>query len=173
MKQENKMDVRFINPFIAAINNVFKTMLNTGVTIGKPMLKNAVLESADVSGVIGLSGDVQGCVVLSFPRLVARKVAPTFASTDLDIGHPDFADAIGELANMVAGNAKKDFTGYKVSISLPSVITGAGHSVSQSKASPFLIIPCETAMGPFNVEVALLTNKSPVSAGEPAVAGAR
>lgn len=166
------MDVRFINPFVSAITNVFETMVNTKVRVGKPKLKQADIISAEVSGVIGLSGDVQGCVVLSFPGNVASKVASTFAGTELNVNHPDFTDAVGELANMVAGNAKKDFPGCSVSISLPSVIIGPGHRVSQSKASPFLVIPCETDFGPFNVEVALITNKVPAATAPAAMAGA-
>lgn len=166
------MDVRYINPFIAAIGNVFKTMVGTEVRIGKPILKAARMKSADVSGVIGLSGDIQGCVVLSFPEDVACKVASRFAGVEMDIDHPDFADAIGELTNMMAGNAKKDFP-CKASISLPSVITGTGHSVSQSKMSPFLMIPCESKLGTFHVEVALLETKSKkAAASQPATAGA-
>lgn len=154
------MDVKFINPFILAISNVFETMVNAKVTVGKPMLKKAHLVSAEVSGIIGLSGDVQGCVVLSFPGDVACKVASTFAGVELTMDHPDFTDAIGELTNMVAGNAKKDFPGCSVSISLPSVIIGPGHSVSQSKSCPFLVIPCETELGHFSVEVAIIADKS-------------
>ena len=166
------MDVKFINPFTAAITNVFETMANTKVKVGKPQLKHVDLVSAEVSGIIGLSGDVQGCVVLGFPGEVACKLASAFAGTELTINHPDFTDAVGELANMVAGNAKKDFPNCAVSISLPSVIIGPGHKVSQSKASPFLIIPCETDAGAFNVEVALITNKKPAQAAPQPVAGA-
>lgn len=151
------MDVRLINPFIAAIGNVFETMVNIKVTVGKPTLKSDEMVSADVSGVIGLSGDVQGCVVLSFSEDVACKLAGAFSGQEMTMDHPDFADAIGELANMVAGNAKKDFCGFKANISLPSVITGAGHTVSQSKAFPYLIIPCSTPIGDFRVEVAFVT----------------
>ncbi len=166
------MDVKFINPFVTAISRVFETMVGTEVKVGKPLLKQAALISAEVSGIIGLSGDVQGCVVLSFPGDVASKAASRFAGTELTIDHPDFTDAVGELANMVAGNAKKDFPGCNVSISLPSVIIGPGHTVSQSKSSPFLIIPCETDIGRFNVEVALVTKKSKSQAGQQPVAGA-
>jgi chemotaxis protein CheX len=166
------MDVRFVNPFVSSIANVFETMVNTKVRIGKPRLKQADLVSSEVSGIIGLSGDVQGCVVLSFPGNVAAKIATAFAGTELNIEHPDFTDAVGELANMVAGNAKKDFPGCAVSISLPSVIIGPGHKVSQSKASPFLVIPCETDLGAFNVEVALITNKVPAATPTAAMAGA-
>ena len=159
------MDVKFINAFVAAIQNVFKTMLGTEVGVGKPMLKQADLVSAEVSGIIGLSGEVQGSVVLSFQEDAASRIASTFAGVELTLDSPDFADAIGELANMVAGNAKKDFVGYETSISLPSVIIGKGHKVSQSKVWPFLVIPCQTGLGNFNVEVALITNKKPVMAG--------
>ncbi len=165
------MDVKFINAFIGSIMHVFKTMVHVEVKVGKPAIKQAKMISAEVSGVIGLSGDVIGSVVLSFPGDSACKLASAFAGTPLTMDSPDFTDAIGELANMVAGNAKKDFEGYNASISLPSVIIGPGHSVSQSKASPFLIIPCETSMGSFSVEIALMTNKK-AATGRPELAGA-
>jgi chemotaxis protein CheX len=166
------MDVRYINAFISSISNVFKTMLNTEVSVGKPLLKETEMKSADVSGVIGLSGGVQGCVVLSFPLDVACKLATAFAGAELGPDDPDFADAIGELTNMVAGNAKKDFPGVHASISLPSVITGEGHTVSQSRSSPFLVIPCETGKGSFNVEVALIEKKKESSTVSAAAVGA-
>ena len=99
-------------------------------------------------------------------------LASSFAGVELGMNHPDFTDAIGELANMVAGNAKKDFPDSEVSISLPSVIIGPGHTVSQSKASPFLVIPCETDFGQFNVEVAMIVNTKKADAGAKPVAGA-
>lgn len=166
------MDVKFINPFVGSITNVFETMLKTNVVLGRPMLKKADLVTAEVSGIIGLSGDVQGSVVLSFPGNVAGKIASKFAGVEMTVNSEDFADAIGELANMVAGNAKKDFAGYDVSISLPSVIIGPGHTVSQSKASPFLVIPCQTEMGSFNVEVALNADKKHAPQTPKVVAGA-
>ena len=166
------MDVRFINPFIMAIKNVFSTMVRTEVTVGKPQVRTAELRSADVSGVIGLSGDATGAVVLSFPRVVACKVASMFAGAELTPEDEDFADAIGELANMIAGNAKKDFGGVAVTISLPSVIVGAGHQVSQLRASPQLVIPCQTPMGPFNVEVAMLVPKKGAAQPETEAVGA-
>ncbi len=166
------MDVKFINPFVGSIANVFETMLSLKVTLGRPMLKTADLVSAEVSGIIGLSGDVQGSVVLSFPGDAACKIASRFAGMEMTKDSEDFADAIGELANMVAGNAKKDFAGYEVSISLPSVIIGPGHTVSQSKAAPFLVIPCETEMGKFNVEVALTEGKKKSPQSLKSVAGA-
>jgi chemotaxis protein CheX len=167
--QETVMDVRYINPFMRAIRNVFQTMLKLDVSMQKPHVKNEAKASADVSGVIGFSGDATGCVVLSFPRDVACKVASTFAGTPIDLESPDMIDAIGELANMVAGNAKKDFEGVRICISLPSVVIGHDHIVSQSRMVPRLVLPCQSPLGDFYVEVAMKVDK-PVVVAEGACA---
>jgi chemotaxis protein CheX len=86
-------------------------------------------------------------------------VASVFAGVDIGEGHPDFADAIGELANMVAGNAKKDLHGMKLGISLPSVVLGKEHVISQSRTAPRLVIPCDVDYGRFFVEVAMRVEK--------------
>ncbi len=153
------MDVKYINPFVGAVRNVFRTMLGVEVNIGKPYLKSDNTALADISGIIGFSGDAAGSVILSFPKPVAVKTASTFSGTELQTDHPDFADAIGEIANMVAGNAKKDFEGVSISISLPSVVIGENHQVSRSNAFPRLVIPCETTLGHFYVEVAMKIEK--------------
>ncbi len=156
------MDIRFINPFIAAVKTVFKTMVATDVMVGKPSINMpGQVPTTDVSAVIGLSGDVVGCVVLSLPTDTALQAASKFAGVDLAQDHPDFSDALGELANMVAGQAKAQFEGFNVSISLPSVIIGKEHVVSQSRHRPRLSIPCDSQLGKFWVEVAMVVNKTP------------
>ncbi len=160
------MDVKYINPFVGAVRNVFHTMLGVEVTIGKPYMKTDERASADVSAIIGFSGDAAGCVVISFPMAVGAKCASTFGGEEMDANHPDFADALGELANMVAGNAKKDFEGVEISISLPSVIIGEKHTVSRSNTFPRLVIPCETTLGEFFVEVGMkIERPATVSSG--------
>ncbi len=149
------MDVKYINPFMGAIKNVMQTMLNLDVDFGKPHLRHDEDVSHDVSGIIGLSGDAVGAVIISFPRTSAMKIASIFACTSFTDTDEDFADAIGELANMIAGNAKKDLEGLNVSISIPSVIIGHGHEVKATRAVPRLIIPCSTPAGSFVVEVGL------------------
>ncbi len=158
------MDVRYINPFIRAIKNVFSTMLKVEVDVQKPHVKTDGTACADVSGVIGFTGDATGCVVLSFPSVVACKAASTFAGMNITLESPDLVDAIGELANMVAGNAKKDFEGADISISLPSVVIGSDHTIGQSRQVPRLVIPCASPLGQFYVEVAMKVEKPVVVA---------
>ncbi len=155
------MDVRLVNPFVVAVQRVFESMVHTKTRIGKPTMRdNGTLSMHDVSGVIGFSGDAAGCVVLSFPMDVACKIATAFAGIEIDAEHPDLTDAIGELTNMVAGNAKTHFEGLHISISLPSVIIG-GHTITHPRQSPRIVIPCETDLGSVAIEVCMTVGPEP------------
>jgi chemotaxis protein CheX len=69
------VDVRYINPFIEAVQHVFKTMLETDTLISKPAIKSKDATPADVSAIIGFAGGASGSVSLCFSRQVATKVA--------------------------------------------------------------------------------------------------
>ena len=71
------MDPNYIKPFITSIQNVFSTMLQLPVSIGEPTIKSGQ-QPFDVSGIIGMSGDVIGSVVLSLPRDCAERVVALF-----------------------------------------------------------------------------------------------
>jgi len=70
----------------------------------------------------------------------------------LDTKSEDFVDAVGELCNMIAGNAKKDF-GLNASISIPNVVIGTAHTIARMKDVPCIAIPCHSECGDFSVEV--------------------
>jgi len=148
------MDVRHINAFLEATKAVFSSMVKMPVTFEKPQLGTRK-EQYDVSGVIGLSGDVVGSVIVGFTKMSAVQIASAFAGTRLDVGSADFADAIGELANMIAGGAKAKFEGQAVSIGCPSVIIAPSHQISSPSSATSICIHCNTAAGRFTIDVAL------------------
>ncbi len=113
------MKVEYVNPFISSTVDTFSTMLNAKATAGKPFLKKEQQPSYDVSGVIGLSGNARGAIILSFPKAVALKVISVMIGTEIKIVGPEVTDGIGELANIVAGYAKQNLTNYGLTISLP------------------------------------------------------
>ncbi len=148
------MDVKYINPFIESTQRVFKTMLDIDVSFQKPKLVKEIARH-DVSGIIGMSGDVVGSVVLSFSTGTARQVVGRFVGADIAPDAEDFADAVGELVNMISGAAKAQFEGQKVSISCPSVVVGESHTVAMPSDSVCITIPCELYCGVFNIDVAI------------------
>lgn len=154
------MDAKDITPFVRSLGNVFSTMLQVHVTAEAPRLKDPTNPCFDVSGIIGLSEDVAGAVVLSFPSDTAERIVELLGGVRLDVDDPDFADAVGELVNMVAGGAKAEFEDRRISISCPSVVVGANHRVFQKKNSPIIEIPCDCECGAFS----LLVSMKPVGA---------
>ena len=159
------MDQSYIIPFIKSVQNVFETMLQLPVQMGQPELKQPGEDGYDVSAIIGMSGDVDGSVVLSYPTETAERVVAIFTGMELETNHEDFADAVGELVNMVSGGAKAQFNGKHVSISCPSVVIGQSHQVYGRKDVVAICIPCECDCGPFNVEVSIRQSATVPAAG--------
>jgi chemotaxis protein CheX len=143
---------RLITHFMTSIREVLRTMAHVSVTIGTPALKKSPATTYDVSGIIGFSGEFVGSMVLSFQQATATALVSSFAGAPIAPDSPDFADAVGELANMIAGSAKTAFGGG-TNISVPSIILGAGHTIARLQDVPCLIIPCHTDAGDFAVEV--------------------
>lgn len=164
------MDIGYINAFIKAVENVFATMLQVDVTVKEPVLKSSQDPRFDVSGIIGISGDVVGVIVLSFPVEVAERVATLFTGMTISKDDEDLADAIGELVNMVSGNAKANFEGRKAQISCPTVVIGKGHQVFRQKDLPSIELPCSCLCGDFILEVSIKNNAIVNRPNEPQIA---
>ena len=100
---------------------------------------------------------------MSFHLETARKVVAAFCGAPVDTASDDFADAIGELCNMIAGNAKKDFS-LDAGIGIPSVVIGTNHTIARLREVPCIVIPCTCSAGDFCVEInicLLYTSPSP------------
>lgn len=149
------MDPMYIKPFVTSIQNVFSTMMQLQVTVKEPFVKPSGGPNHDVSGIIGMSGDVVGSVVLAFPKDTAQNIVNLFTGQQIVFGSSDFADAIGELVNMIAGNAKALFKDKKASISCPSVVVGGNHRVALQSDTACIVIPCSTDCGEVMIEIAI------------------
>jgi chemotaxis protein CheX len=145
---------KLIIPFVNSARSVFTAMVGIETTVQRPHVKSNPATSYDVSGLIGFSGDVVGSVVVSFQTEAAVRLVSAFAGSEYQPDSPDFADAVGELTNMIAGSAKKDLGGM-ASITLPSVIIGAGHIIARLSDVPCIVLPCTTPVGDFAVEVSI------------------
>lgn len=112
---------------------VFRTMLSEEVT----HLKNGQPEKIESCflAMISLSGDGGGTLSLRCNRNTARDLAakllamaPEELKSDTDI-----SDAIGEVANMTAGNLKTQLTAEvpnsNLVLSIPTVVTGDDYRV--------------------------------------------
>lgn len=151
------MKVEYVNPFLASTKNTFETMVQLKVTPGALQLKKQPFPTYDVSGIIGLSGDAVGSISISFPRVTALKVVSKFIGQEIKIVGAEITDAVGELANIIAGSAKRDLVGMNLAISLPSVIIGRSHRLSGPSDAQNIVVPFTSELGDFAVEISLKT----------------
>jgi chemotaxis protein CheX len=146
------LDTKLIVPFVNSTKKVFSTMVRVEVDVDYPYLKENAIATYDVSGIMGFSGEILGSVVISFQSASAIKLVEAFTGSIFETSSTDFTDAIGELANMIVGAAKKDM-GMNSNITVPTVVIGHGHCISRLTGVPCIVIPCKTSAGNFAVEV--------------------
>jgi chemotaxis protein CheX len=154
--QPHKVEPKLIVPFVNSVRLVMSTMTGLEMTVGAVKIKTTAGAEFDYSGIIGFSGAVVGTVVVSFQKQAAERIVEAFAKCAIPADTPDFADALGELTNMIAGAAKKEF-GTKASISVPTVVMGAGHVIARPHDVPCVSVPCTAAGASFAVELSIRT----------------
>mgnify|MGYP003632970160 CR=1 FL=1 len=154
-KEGAGMDAGLITPFADSIRHVFDTLFQLPVCVGETTVKEGNRCPFDVSGVVGLSGSIAGTVVLSMPSETAVAVVALFTGERLEPESDAFADAVGEIVNIVCGHAKSLLDRRNVSISCPSVVVGRGHRVAFQSGIPRVAIPCTTDRGELVLEVAV------------------
>ena len=149
------MKVEHINPFISAVTNTFATMLQCEARRGDLSMTDDKTQHFPISGVIGLSGKAVGTVVINLSEEVAIKSASTMLMMELDKLDDDVIDAVGEIANMIAGQAKAELEEYELSVSLPNVVVGPGHEIRFPSDAKTISVAFDTDLGPLRLIVGL------------------
>jgi chemotaxis protein CheX len=153
------LDARLVNPIVSATIEVLSTMANTQVKLKEVQPQKDYVPSGDISAVIGIMGDEgEGMVSLSFDMpLAILIVARLLGITPEDLSADDRCDGIGELVNMVSGNAKTALSqsgGVPYKLSLPTIVLGHKHEIISRPKAPYLVIVFETEEGhAFNLQV--------------------
>ena len=151
------MEAAYIKPFIDAVENLFNTMLDLPFSLEKPFIKKEPFPEYEVAGIIGISGGLTGCVVINMRESLALQLASELLDEDMTELDEDAIDAIGEIANMIAGNAKTDFPEENCSISVPSVVIGK-HKTTYPHDIEVISIPCKAGDGKLVIDVAIKKN---------------
>ena len=151
------MDVRFINPFIKGTTNVLKTMAFIEPIAGKPFLKKDQSSKCDVSGIIGLTGDAKGSLAISFTASCIFAILQNMVGETYTEMNEEVLDAVGELTNMISGDARKNLEseGLIITAAIPTIISGKDHVIKHIITGPSIIIPFSTAHGIFVLDVCL------------------
>jgi chemotaxis protein CheX len=150
------MQIAHIEPFIEATVGMFHDMLGMEPEYLTPYLLNKdIKQDWDISGIIGIGGDAKGVVVISFSSELAAEITSALVGRKVNGDDPDVVDAVGELVNIIAGNAKKGLEQYRLNISLPSIVRGFEHRVVWQSDISIVGIPFKVSAGKFHLSVGL------------------
>lgn len=149
------MQAKYINPFVRATVGLFQDFVGIDVSPEKPYVREKPNDLEEVSGIIGLAGETVGAVVLSFSRESAIRVVGKMEGRPYQALTNDVIDGVGELVNIIAGNAKKDLTDFRIEISLPGIVTGSSYQIHWPEGIPVIAIPFDSDYGHFSVNVSL------------------
>eukprot|EP00767_Chilomastix_cuspidata_P008440 gnl/Chilomastix_cuspidata/9708.p1 GENE.gnl/Chilomastix_cuspidata/9708~~gnl/Chilomastix_cuspidata/9708.p1 ORF type:complete len:155 (-),score=4.62 gnl/Chilomastix_cuspidata/9708:73-537(-) len=150
------MKAELVNPFITALKNVLETMAFIKVTAGKPYLKKDSTATGDVSSIVGLTGTPNGSFSISFEKKVILKIVSNMFGEEIDSLNEDVAEAAGEIANMVSGQARQELEvdGYLLDGAIPSVVTGENHELRHITEGPKIAVPFQDdSGGNFTLEI--------------------
>jgi chemotaxis protein CheX len=153
------MNVDFINPFITSAIRVFAEMLNVKITRGRVSL-SPTQPAHHISGLISLTGNASGMVVLSFDRAAAIFATGALLGAKPGSITPEVIDAVGELTNIVAGCAKAQLEELNMSLSLPTVIAGRNHLIAFPRQIQPITIPFDCPVGRISLQVGLREEKA-------------
>jgi chemotaxis protein CheX len=150
------MNVKFMNPFVEAANEVLTSETGLAITRGTLSLQKTGLTTDDVTVVLSIVGQVQGVVLYG----MSQPTALTLVSRMMGQEFPEFdslaQSGIAELGNVITGRAtiKLSHAGYATDISPPTLIHGKGVTVSTLDFSR-VMVPLATQAGEIVVHIAL------------------
>ncbi len=157
------MDVEHVQPFVQETVNTFEVMLGVRPEEKELTTKESTDGTYDISAIIGITGSGTGGVVMSFPEDVACKVVSRMLGEEITTVNQDVSDGLGELVNIITGNAKRGLVKFgfqNISLSLPNVVIGKHRTVWRSKDMPCLMKRFfSSELGPFCVEVNIHLNR--------------
>ncbi len=149
------LDKKVINAFCDGVKSVLTQMAATEVSLLKPTIQEKYTTNGDIAGMIGmLSGTMKGTITISFERDAAFEIIENMLGEKHEDLDDEVADAVGELTNMIYGNAKTTLNklGYGFEMAIPTVITGP-YKITSYHSGATLVVPFKTKTASLFVEI--------------------
>jgi chemotaxis protein CheX len=158
------MKMELIQPFINAADAVLSQGLSGATKVDHLSMEEEGYRRKGVAGMVALSGDIEGRIILDLEPQTAVRVASHYAGAELPESDALIKETIFELANQVVGNAvcALNDQGFHFRVHPPLLLTCAeGDKTSEDVEA--LMICFETSMGNVYMNVALRHTKQRMS----------
>jgi chemotaxis protein CheX len=154
------MKMELIQPFINAADAVLSQGLSGATKVGNLSMEEEAYRRKGVAGMVRVSGDIEGRIILDVEAHTAVRVASHYAGAELPESDGLIKETIFELANQIVGNAvcALNDQGFHFRVHPPVLLTGEeGDKTSEDVEA--LMICLETTLGLVFMNVALRFNK--------------
>lgn len=151
------MKEQYVNAFLFPASLVWESELNTELEFIGAMPRRDHKTMSDVSVLVRVSGDLVGWVSYELRKKDALRVVSAMISErvfELDeLGH----SALGEVANMITGNAAAalEVAGYTCELNPPEFLTGIGRDFPPTPAPIQIRADFRSDVGILAVRIAL------------------
>lgn len=145
-----------LRPFVAAAQLAFEQMAGLSLAVRGSYRLPDFRTSGNVSAVIGLAGPGQGALVLSLGEDVAQAAARrVLAEVDDNPDRELVDDCVGELANIIAGQARGMLADspYEFAFGTPRLVSGVGHEIARDPGAPCLVLDFTSDVGDVQMQV--------------------
>ena len=138
-----------------AVREIFEFMIGMDLTVHADSSPLPGYHLNSVSAVIGFSGATRGMVAIHCPEQVALAISSALLDTNETEVTADVRDAMGEVANMVAGGIKAAATkqGAELELSIPTTVCGERYSVGGFPSAKKTAVEFSIKEGNFFVEI--------------------
>lgn len=134
---ESELRESELRVFVDAVLHFFSQGTREAATIRSAFLTDTAVPQFPYTGLITCAGQFRGCVHFSAPRELLRALLVEWS--EYDLSEDNLLDAVGEIANTIAGNARRHF-GRGLDISVPITVSGPStHIKAAVRARPFVI----------------------------------
>jgi len=150
------VDVRVINALISSTLKVLGQFQVSNISMGKPEMKNA---QEPLGGVISsvldiVSQNFKGQLGISFDKASFLEIVSNMLMEEQTDITAENQDAVGEINNIIYGNAKPDLAQFGVAMTIPKIVQGAGQVMIAPEGSAAMRVPFTTDKGhKFFIEV--------------------
>ena len=148
----------YIMPFVDSTHKVLSKMADMKPEFKGVYFCNTFRIFGDVSGIIGLTGQAEGTVVITFYWDLARRVISNMMQVDTSkINAEIIHDGVGEIINVISGATKRQFVGkpYHFELSLPTVVMGSGHQIGHPEDASIAMLLFDMDGSSFALQVCL------------------
>ena len=135
--------------------DVFASMVFIDITPDAGADADAPPIQSDLSSIIGLAGDLKGILSVQCPAKVAMGVTGAMLGVEITELGEDAKDAIGEIANMVAGGLKESLAALdkKIELAIPTTAIGKSIRTGGLSGARKALVAFTSPVGRFGVEL--------------------